>query len=90
MLIVAGLAGVALGGMFFGGLWWTLQKGMASDQPAAWFGGSLLVRMGLALWGFYVVSGGEWPRMVACLVGFAIGRGAVTWFTRQRPIDRRA
>ena len=37
-------AGALLGVFFFGGLWWTVQKGVASERPAFWFLGSLLVR----------------------------------------------
>jgi len=27
--------------IFFGGLWWTVRKGVSSGQPAFWFFGSL-------------------------------------------------
>ena len=49
------VAGVLLGAIFFGGLWWTIRKGMASQIPALWFSGSLLLRTGIALAGFYFV-----------------------------------
>jgi F1F0 ATPase subunit 2 len=84
MLIVASIAGAALGAMFFGGLWWTLRKAMTSQWPALWFASSLLLRMGLTLSGFYFVSAGHWQRMVACLIGFAVSRVAITWLTRPR------
>ena len=54
-LVLALVAGVVLGAMFFGGLWWTVRKGVSSKQPALWFLGSLLLRMGIALAGFYFV-----------------------------------
>ena len=64
-------AGVASGRFarrdFFGGLWWTVRKGVSSRQPALWFFGSLLLRMSIALAGFYFVSGGHWERLLACL-----------------------
>ena len=41
------LAGALLGAFFFGGLWWTVQKGVASERPALWFLGSLLLRTGI-------------------------------------------
>ncbi len=84
MLIFACIAGALLGGMFFGGLWWTLRKAMTSPHPALWFVSSLLLRMGLTLLGFYFVSAGRWQRMLVCLVGFAISRVAITWLTRPR------
>ena len=76
------LAGILLGAMFFGGLWWTVLKGVASPRPALWFLGSLLLRMSLALAGLYVVSGGQWDRLLVCLLGFVMARLVVTWLTR--------
>ena len=81
-LAMAGVAGLFLGAMFFGGLWWTVRKGMSSTRPALWFFGSLLLRMSLALAGFYFVGRGHWERLVACLLGFVTARLVVTWLTR--------
>ncbi len=75
-------AGVLLGAIFFGGLWWTVQKGVSSQRPALWFFGSLLLRMSIALAGFYFVSGGHWERMAACLLGFVTARFVVKRLTR--------
>ena len=80
--MLASIAGAALGAVFFGGLWWTLRKGFASSQPALWVLVSLLLRMGIALGGFYLVSGGDWRRLLACLAGFVMGRQIVTRLTR--------
>ena len=82
MLALALSAGVLLGGIFFGGLWWTVRKGVSSEQPAFWFFGSLLLRMGIVLAGFHFVSGGHWERLVLCLAGFVTGRLLVTRLTR--------
>lgn len=81
-LALAWLAGSGLGVIFFGGLWWTVRKGVSAAQPALWFFGSSLLRMGVALGGFYVVYGGHWERLVACLVGFFMARLVVTRLTR--------
>jgi F1F0 ATPase subunit 2 len=81
-LVLAWMAGGVLGAMFFGGLWWTVRKGVSSRQPALWFFGSLLLRMSLALAGLYVVSGGQWDRLLVCLLGFIMARLVVTWLTR--------
>ena len=80
-LLLAWAAGGVLGTIFFGGLWWTVRKGVSSKQPALWFLGSLLLRMSIALAGFYFVSGGHWDRLLACLLGFVIARFIVTRFT---------
>ena len=81
-LILAGVAGLFLGAIFFGGLWWTVRKGMSSPRAVLWFFGSLLLRMGVVLAGFYFVGGGQWQRLVGCLVGFVVSRFVVLWLTR--------
>jgi F1F0 ATPase subunit 2 len=73
-LALALLAGALLGAFFFGGLWWTVEKGVTSENPAFWFLASLLLRTGVILAGFYFVSQGHWSRLVACLLGFLIAR----------------
>ena len=81
-LVRAWVAGGMLGTIFFGGLWWTVRTSVSSKQPAPWFFGSLLLRTGMAMAGFYFVSGGHWERLLLCLLGFLMARLAVTWLTR--------
>ncbi len=83
-LILSLLAGGALGIIFFGGLWWTVRKGISSKRPALWFVGSLLLRTSIILGGFYLVSSNHWERLLLCLVGFFVARLVVTRMT-QRP-----
>ena len=87
-LLLAAFAGLLLGAVFFGGLWWTVQKGVASHHPALWFFGSFIARMSIVLAGFYFVGGGQWQRLLSCLMGFLIARFIVTWVTRPA-IDKR-
>ena len=75
-------AGLLLGSMFFGGLYWTVRKGVSSMHPARWFFGSLLLRTGMTLAGFYLVSDGHWERLLVCLLGFTVARLTVTRLTR--------
>lgn len=81
-LILVWVAGLGLGTLFFGGLWWTLRKAVVSQKPALWFICSLLVRTSLVLSGFYFVSGDDWQRLLLCLLGFVMARVGVTWLTR--------
>jgi len=81
-LMPAWVAGGALGTMFFGGLWWTVQKALSSTRPALWFFSSWLLRMSLALTGFYFVAGGHWQRLLICLLGFVMARPIVTRLTQ--------
>jgi F1F0 ATPase subunit 2 len=80
-LVPALVMGVLLGAVFFGGLWWTVRKGVSSKQPALWFFSSLLLRVSIALAGFYSVSGGHWERLLVCLFGFVMARLIVTQLT---------
>ena len=80
--LLAAFAGLLLGAVFFGGLWWTVQKGVASNHPALWFFGSFIARMSIVLAGFYFVGGGQWQRLLSCLAGFLLARFIVTWVTR--------
>jgi F1F0 ATPase subunit 2 len=82
MLWLACASGVLLGALFFGGLWWTLRRGVSSARPALWFFASLLLRMGVTLVGFYVVGAGHWQRLLLCLLGFLMARALVTRLTR--------
>jgi F1F0 ATPase subunit 2 len=81
-LVLMLLAGVVLGAIFFGGLWWTVRLGISSKWAAVWFLGSLLLRTGITLGGFYFVSQGDWRKVMACLVGFLVARFFVTLLTR--------
>ena len=82
ILVVALAAGLLLGAVFFGGLWWTVRKGVSSKRPAHWFLWSFLLRMSLVLAGLYFVGRGDWRRLMACLLGFIIARFCVMRLTR--------
>jgi F1F0 ATPase subunit 2 len=79
--MIAGIAGGMLGLFFFGGLWWTLRRAVASPRPALWVGGSLLLRMACVAAGFIGVSAGDWRRLLSCLLGFLAARWLVVRFT---------
>jgi F1F0 ATPase subunit 2 len=75
------LAGMLLGALFFGGLWWTVQKGISARQPALWFVASLLLRTVIVLAGFYFVAAADWKRMLLCLLGFVFARFVIIRLT---------
>ena len=82
MSLFALLAGLLLGAIFFGGLWLTVPHTVASKHPARWVLVSLMLRMGIALGGFYFVGREHWQRLMICLLGFVIARVIVTRMTR--------
>lgn len=83
ILILAWMSGIVLAGVFFGGLWWTVRRGVVSKQPAMLFMCSFLLRMVVTVSGFLLVGHGDWKRMVVCLIGFVVARLLVIWLTRQ-------
>jgi len=82
------LAGAALGGVFFGGLWWTVRLGSLSPTPTRWFLGSLVLRTAIVLAGFYVVGAGQPVGLGLCLLGFLLARAFVLRGTRPPPVVR--
>lgn len=83
-VLIAIIGGVLIGAVFFGGLWWTIRKGLGSRYAALWFLGGLLVRMGAALTGFCFIGRDHWPRLLACLFGFVVARVLVMRLTGAR------
>jgi F1F0 ATPase subunit 2 len=73
-LILSLLAGASLGVLYFVGLWWTVQKTVSSSHPALLIFGSLLIRTGMVLTGFYFMSGTHLMRLFFCLLGFVATR----------------
>jgi F1F0 ATPase subunit 2 len=88
LLGLALATGLLLGTFFFGGLWWTVIRGVSSERPALWFFGSLLLRMSITLAGFYVVGRENWERWLLCLAGFVLARLVVKWLPRP-PVEHR-
>jgi F1F0 ATPase subunit 2 len=84
-LLLVASAGFALGLVFFGGLWWTIRRMLHSARPVLWMLGSLILRTGITLAGFWLVAGHDWKRLLACLAGFFIARLTLTWPTRFGP-----
>ncbi len=82
ILILALLTGLGLGGIFFGGLWWTVQNGVSSTRPGLLFFISLVLRSSIVLAGFYIIAAGQWKRLLPCLFGFVMARLIVIQLTR--------
>jgi F1F0 ATPase subunit 2 len=81
-MVLAFIAGIGLGTFFFGGLWFTVKKAVASKYAAVWFLGSSLARTGIVLMGFYYAAQGNWQRLLVCVAGFIAARFLVIWFTK--------
>lgn len=80
--LLALLAGLVLGTLFFGGLWYTVKKAVTAKLPALWIIGGFVIRTGITLIGFYYASFGSWQRLLICLIGFVVARMLVMKFTK--------
>lgn len=76
-------AGSLMGGLFFGGLWFTVKKSISSKNPALRIFISFILRMGMALLGFYYMAQFGWQAMLLGLFGFTAARFIVTYFTER-------
>jgi F1F0 ATPase subunit 2 len=81
-MILSFIAGLALGTLFFGGLWFTVKKAVNAKIPALWIFSSFFFRIGITLVGFYLVSSGNWKRLLICVAGFIVARFLVIHFTK--------
>jgi F1F0 ATPase subunit 2 len=83
---VAFAGGLLLGGFYFGALWWTVQRITTARSPGLLTLASYLGRTVITLLGFFLISGGQWQRLVACLAGFVAARFALVLRWRPRPL----
>ena len=67
-------AGLLMGGLYFGGLWLTVQRLQDARQPALLALGSLIGRLAVLLLSLYFVTGGQLVRIGVFLLGFFIMR----------------
>lgn len=93
-LLFALLEGALLGVLFFAGLWWTVSKLESAKHVALLFLGSMVLRTGIVVLGFYFILGDNWTRLLVGVLGFVIARIIVTRLTRLRyrskPLLRKA
>lgn len=73
--LLAVLAGAALGGLYFGGLWWTVSRLPERDHPYRLLALSFGLRTAVVLAGFWaLVRLGGWGPPVLGLGGFLLAR----------------
>ncbi len=73
-LILSLFAGILLGALFFGGLWWTVQKMSGSGSPHLLMAVSFIVRTVVVLGAFYLLVQTGWPNLLAAMLGFIVAR----------------
>ena len=81
--------GMVLGAVFLAGLWFSVHGLRGARHPGLLMVTSFIARMLLVIGGFYMLSDGDWRRLVAALAGFILVRIlTVRWLAsgRQRSI----
>lgn len=74
ILVGAAIAGVALGMLYFGGLWLTVHYLPTTAHPVLLTLGSYLSRMAIVLVGFYLIMDNQWERLMAAVITFILTR----------------
>lgn len=72
------LAGLLLGLVYFGGLWYTVQSMTRAKRPALLFFASFAVRLVVVLGAIYFLGLGDWRRMAVALLGMIVMRMFLT------------
>lgn len=81
-------AGLGLGVFYFGGLWLTVKRLPSTRHAAQLLLASAFVRMAITLAGFYLLAGGQWQRLLMCLLGFFSVRVVLVRRLRPERADR--
>jgi F1F0 ATPase subunit 2 len=81
-IILPLIVGIALGCLFFGGLWLTVKKAVGLKYAALWVSASSLLRTAVVLAGFYFVAVGNWQKLLICVLGFIAARFIIMWLTK--------
>lgn len=83
-LIAAAVVGLAAGFVYFGGLWYTVRRVVAT-QSAWLLLASWVVRTLVLLVGVWLATSGQWQRVVVCLAGVLVARSVVFRLTAAVP-----
>ncbi|MEA1922615.1 MAG: ATP synthase subunit I [Pseudomonadota bacterium] len=80
-------AGAIIGVLYFGGLWLTLNKLTRAKSWGLWLGVSFMMRMTMAMAGFWFLGAGDWRRILALATGFTIVRFLSVKRIRPEPLQ---
>lgn len=72
------LGGIALGFFFYAGLWFTVREISTARHPVLLMLGSFWIRALVVVSGFLFLMNGRWDFALICLVGFMLGKVAVS------------
>ncbi len=82
-ILVAAVAGIAIGLFFYGGLWFTVRHLVTTRHPVLLTVASFWGRTLITAASFLVVTQGRWENALAALAGFVLGRVLVSQLARK-------
>lgn len=82
-IMIAFFGGIILGGIFFGGLQWTVMRMNTVKHPAVLLFASLVIRMGLLLPGLFLLKDGGYWNLPFALFGIISVRLVLVAKTKQ-------
>ena len=83
-LAIALASGLAAGFLFYGGLWFTVKRGLAMKRPQLLFAISFLLRSAVVVLTLYFAGAGQWQRLLVCAAGLLVARIIVTYVTKEK------
>jgi F1F0 ATPase subunit 2 len=85
-LILAASVGFIAGGIFFYGLWITVQRIATAAHPGLLMLASFILRVAVVLGAVFAVGRGHPDRIALCLAGFLVARWIVLHHTRRQAL----
>lgn len=73
-LLLSFLAGILGGGLYFGGLWYTVRQLPASRHPTLLLLGSFVLRLALLLGAIYLLASAHWSYLFSAMAGVLLAR----------------
>ncbi len=83
-MVIAFLGGITLGVLFFGGLYFSVDKLTTVKYPALMMLGSTVLRMFVLLGGVYLLMSGDVKNAAASLVGIVLAKFTMIYLVRKK------
>ena len=87
-MAIAFAGGAVLGVIFFGGLYFSVDKLTSVKYPALMMLGSTVLRMAILLGGVYLLMSGEVKNAAAALVGIVLAKFVMIYLVRKKRLGR--
>jgi F1F0 ATPase subunit 2 len=82
-LILNFISGLALGLLFYGGLWLTIRLCLKKSNAGIWIFASMIARTIIVIAGFYFLSNGNIYKVATIFLGFLTTRLIVNFFIQR-------